>query len=48
MDFFGDAIRKAQALVDSALGIDETVAQEAMGMPLSSPVAYRKCAGACV
>jgi hypothetical protein len=31
MDFFSSAIQKAQASVDQALGIDEALANDAMG-----------------
>jgi hypothetical protein len=31
MEFFSNAIQKAQASVDQALGIDATIANEAMG-----------------
>ena len=37
MEFFSNAIQKAQASVDQALGIDATIANEAMG-ELPSPV----------
>lgn len=37
MDYFSNAIQKAQASVDQALGIDEGIANEAMGMLSAAP-----------